>query len=156
VVDDGAELMATVADLEAQAESQREELERGGELPRHFARNYFSGEDLRQQLLDARPLVLGFGDLYGKSASANTELARSFVPGPRYGGKTKEIARDLGNLHSEQQRIVLVTRQASRMQELLGERDIIAHVQSDVETAPTSGSVTLVQGVYGEGFVVRD
>ncbi len=92
VIDDAAELMATVADLEAQAESQREELERGGELPRHFAPNYFGVEELRQHLLDAAPLLLGFGDLYGKSAAANTELARSFVPGPRYGGKTKEIA----------------------------------------------------------------
>lgn len=155
IVDDGAELMATVFELEAQAESLREELERSGELPQNFGRNYFNSDELRQQLLEAEPLVLGFGDLYGKSAEANTELARSFVPGPRYGGKTKEIARNLANLHNEAQRLVLITRQAARLQELLSERDIIAHVQSDITTAPRPNSVALVQGVYGEGFVIR-
>ncbi len=99
IVDDAAELLATISELEAQAENLREELERGGELPHNFARNYFNADELRRQLLDAGPLVLGFGDLYGKTAEANTELARCFAPGPRYGGKTKEIARDLANLH---------------------------------------------------------
>jgi transcription-repair coupling factor (superfamily II helicase) len=154
VVDDALDLFATINELENQAVGLHMELVHTGELPASFAASYFSGEDLRKQLLARTPLLLGYGDLYSKSTSANTPLARSFAPGPRYGGKTKQIASDMLKLRAEGSMAVLVTRQAARMHELLGEHDIIAHVQSDV-TAHPPGGVTLVQGVLGEGFVMK-
>ncbi len=77
-----------------------------------------------------------------------------FAPGPRFGGKTKQIASELKKLQAQQDRIVLVTRQAARMQELLREHDMDAAVQSDLERPPLPG-VTLLQGILGEGFVVK-
>ena len=91
VIDDAAELLDTLRDLEAQAEGLRTELERTGELPRGFAAGSFGQAALRERLQQTQPIILGLGDLDGTSRSANTPLARSFAPGPRYGGKTKEI-----------------------------------------------------------------
>src|SRR5690606_22217063 len=108
--------------------SLREELLRTGELPEAFAPSYFTAEELRSALLAKKPLLLGYGDLYGKSSSANTTLARSFAPGPRYGGKTKPIAADLVKARAQGDQILVVTRQAARIQELLRENEIIAHV----------------------------
>ncbi len=154
VVDDALDLFATASELENQAISLREELLRTGELPHAFAPSYFTAEELRSALLAKKPLLLGYGDLYGKSSSANTTLARSFAPGPRYGGKTKPIAADLVKARDQGDQILLVTRQAARVQELLRENEIISHVQSDLRQLPTQ-PVTLVQGVMGEGFVLK-
>jgi transcription-repair coupling factor (superfamily II helicase) len=155
VVDDASELFATLAELEGQADHLRQELERSGELPRDFAVNYFTGEELRRRLLERHPLLLGYGDLHGKATSANTPLARSFVPGPRYAGKTKQVVVDVAEHRREGHRIVLVTRQANRVQEVLQEADLIATVQDEIAQPPPPHSLTLVQGVLGEGFVLR-
>ncbi len=154
VVDDALDLFATVSELENQAISLREELLRAGELPQAFAPSYFTADELRSALLAKKPLLLGYGDLYGKSSSANTTLARSFAPGPRYGGKTKSIAADIIKAREQGEQMLLVTRQAARVQELLREHELVAHVQSDLRQPPNQ-SVTLVQGVMGEGFVMK-
>ena len=110
---------------------------------------------METRLQQASPLLLGFGDLDGKTRSANTPLARSFAPGPRYGGKTKEIKRDLLSLREENHATVLVTRQAQRVQQLLEDAGIEVPVQVEIATPPPPRSVTLVQGVYDEGFIVK-
>jgi len=154
VVDDALDLFATLHELEGQAASLREELLRAGELPSTFAPSYFTADELRTALAAKNPFLLGYGDLYGKSTSANTELARCFAPGPRYGGKTKPIAADLVKARDQGDLTLLVTRQAARIQELLRENELIVHVQSDLRHPP-SQPITLVQGVLGEGFVMK-
>lgn len=154
VVDDALDLFATLKELEVQAASLRAELEHSGELPHHFRPSFFSGEELRAQLTTRSPILLGYGDLEGKSTEANTPLARSFAPGPRYGGKTKQIVSDVAKQASGGHYTVLATRQAARLQESLREQDIVAHVQVDLVNQPVSGT-TLLQGVLGEGFVMK-
>ena len=154
VLDDSLDFFATVHELEGQAANLCEELQRSGELPHNFALPFFTGEELRSQLAQRNPILLGYGDLYGKNTDANTPLARSFAPGPRYGGKVKPIIDDLQKEQNQSHYTILATRQAARLQESLREADIIAHVQSDLTTPPAPG-ITLVQGVLGEGFVMK-
>ncbi len=155
VVDDASELFATLHELEGQAENLRQELIRSSELPHTFAPNYFTSEEIRAKLLEHHPILLGYGDLHGKTSSANTPLARSFAPGPRHSGKTKQVVVDIAQQRGEGHRTVLVSRQAARLQELLQEADLITHVQSDLSDPPRPRSLTLLQGVMGEGFVMR-
>ncbi len=155
IVDDALDLFATLRELDLQVESLRAELEHAGELPRRFERSSFTADELKAKLLERRPALLGYGDLFGKTTSANTPLARSFAPGPRFGGKVKEIAADLVKVHNAGHSIVLATRQAARMRDLLQEVHLGGHVQSEVKSAPAPTSVTLVQGILGEGFVMK-
>ncbi|MFO7632346.1 MAG: transcription-repair coupling factor [Caldilinea sp.] len=155
VVDDALDLFATLRELDVQADSLRTELIHAGELPREFVRSSFTADEMRVKLIERRPALLGYGDLYGKTTSANTPLARTFAPGPRFGGKVKEIAADLVKLHNAGHAAVLATRQAARMRDLVQEVHLGGHVQSEVTAAPRPASVTLVQGVLGEGFVIK-
>lgn len=154
VIDDALDLFATIHELEGQAATLREELLRAGELPHAFAPSFFTTDELRTALQAKNPLLLGYGDLLGKNTSANTALARCFAPGPRHGGKTKLIAADIIKARDQGDQTFLVTRQAARLQELLRENDLIVHVQSDLRHPPTQ-PITLVQGVMGEGFIVK-
>ena len=155
VLDDGLDFFATVYELETQAAGLRAELQRTGELPHDFVRNFFTTDELRQRLAAAKPTILGYGDLYGKAGEANMPLARHFVPGPRYGGKTKQITADVAKLLKGDHALVLLTRQAARLQSLLRDADIIAQVQSELPQTPPPRSVVIVQGTALEGFIMR-
>uniref|UniRef100_A0A540VK97 Transcription-repair-coupling factor n=1 Tax=Litorilinea aerophila TaxID=1204385 RepID=A0A540VK97_9CHLR len=155
VVDDAADLFATLHELEGQAAALREELLRTGELPQGFASSFFTGEELREQLLARQHLLLGYGDLHGRSTSANTPLARSFAPGPRYGGKTRQIVADVAQWRQAGHATVLATRQAARLQELLQAADLPVHVQHELRHPPAPRSLALLQGIGPEGFVMR-
>jgi transcription-repair coupling factor (superfamily II helicase) len=81
-------------------------------------------------------------------------LARAFVPGPRYGGKTRQITADFRKIDDAGDRAILLTRQAPRIHELLRENDMDARRLPDLDERPEPG-FTLVQGVLPEGFVIR-
>jgi transcription-repair coupling factor (superfamily II helicase) len=155
IVDDALDLFATLHELDIQADNLRAELIHAGEVPHDFARSTFTTDEIRARLLERRPALLGYGDLYGKTTSANTSLARSFAPGPRFGGKVKELATDLVKLHNASHAIVLATRQAARLRDILQDVHLGSHVQSEVRQAPQAGGITLVQGILGEGFVLK-
>lgn len=155
LLDDAIDFFATLYELETQANGLAAELHRSGELPRDFARSYFTTDEMRARLLRANPIILGYGDLHSKNTDSNTPIARAFIPGPRYGGKTKQIASDVAKLREGNHATVLFTRQAARLQSTLAEAEITAHVQSDLTTTPAPRSTVLVQGVAPEGFVMR-
>ncbi|MEM7124874.1 MAG: transcription-repair coupling factor [Chloroflexota bacterium] len=155
IIDDGAALVETLRELGNQATNLQVELERGGELPEGFASSFFDVDELKDALVARQPLILGFGNLDGMTTSANTELARCFVPGPRFGGKTKHFINEIQKLRTAGQLTVLMTRQAARVQELLIEDDVPIHVQAELNEPPPPRSVTLLQGVVSEGFVMR-
>jgi transcription-repair coupling factor (superfamily II helicase) len=155
VVDDALDLFATLGELEQQALGLQIELQRTGELPHGFASSHFTVDELRTRLVNRSPLILGYGDLYGKASSANTPLARAFAPGPRFGGKIKEIATNVVKLHNAGERVILASRQAARLRDMLSEISITPDVRAELLTPPLAGAVTVVQGVLGEGFVIR-
>jgi transcription-repair coupling factor (superfamily II helicase) len=156
VVDDPLDLFATIQELEQQAEGLRAELERSGELPRGFLRNYFTADEVRKALTERKPAILGYGDLYSKGASANTALARCFAPGPRFGGKSKQIAAEIVRVHNAGHSSVLLSRQMARLRDLLQEFHLAPQIYEQLETPPAEGSISLLQGVLGEGFIVRE
>ncbi|MDI9549117.1 MAG: transcription-repair coupling factor [Chloroflexota bacterium] len=155
VIDDAAELVATLHDLEEQAAALHGELVRSGDLPHAFLPSFVPAAELTERITAGQPIILGYGTLAGADTSSHSDLARSFVPGPRYGGKIKQIAGDVAKERRDGAALVLVTRQAARLQDTLQEAGVIAHVQSELGRAPAPGSVSLVQGVIGEGFVMR-
>ncbi|MFN2204084.1 MAG: transcription-repair coupling factor [Caldilineaceae bacterium] len=156
VVDDMSDFADVAEEMEEQARTLKNELESSGELPRHFASCIFTTDQLRTAVAMAKPIVLGYGELDGAEPSQHSSLAHSFAPGPRFGGKTKQIVDYVQQRRQEGAGSILVTRQAARMQSLLQEADIVAHVQTELSHTPRAGTIDLVQGVAHEGFVVRD
>ncbi|MCB0112795.1 MAG: hypothetical protein KDD84_01840, partial [Caldilineaceae bacterium] len=154
IVDDGAAVFTAIQETERRTEQTHAELLRTGEVPEGFVGGFFGADEISKQLRARRPLVLGFGDMTGRAESADTPLARAFVPGPTFGGETKRLVREVQKHIKAGQGVVLVTRQAARLQEELTEAEIPVHLQAELAQPPASG-VTLLQGIAGDGFVLR-
>ncbi len=156
LVDDGAELMVLATELEAQAGQTRRDLITGGDLPTNPLPPHFTWQELKEPLLARGPLLLGYGDLEGRSAPAGSPLARHFVPGPRFGGQVKQIVAEVEKQHQQGQRVAMVSRQAQRLSDLFQEeagRPLT--VEESLVGAPAPRAVHLVKGVLNEGWVLR-
>ena len=152
VVDDWAELEATVADLEEQALTMRRDLINAGELSPDFTIPYFTWDELREMLADRHPLTLGYDDV--EPALAHP-LGEVFVPGPRYGGQLRRVLEALHEMRAAGQRVIVVSRQAQRLATLWSEQRDPVRPQEDVRQPPPPRSLTVVQGTLAEGFLLK-
>jgi len=151
LVDDWEELEASVADLDGQAQALQADLIKAGELPAGFPTPYFTWETLQQALRARRPLVLGGASLAGEEG----DLGQVFAWGERYGGQLKRVLDGCQEMRAAGQRVVLVSRQAQRISELLAERGITATPLQDLLEPPPPRSLTLIQGTLAEGWVLQ-
>ncbi|MCS6842911.1 MAG: transcription-repair coupling factor [Caldilineales bacterium] len=157
LVDDGADLMVHVTELESQARQTQRDLTVGGELPANTQPSHWSWEELKPALTARRYLLLGHGDLEGRPVPAASPLSRHFVPGPRFGGQVRQIVAEVGKLHSQGQAVVMVTRQAPRLAELFLEEAGQAIAVTEHVTDPVAArDLRLVRGTLEEGWVLRD
>lgn len=154
LIDDGTDFTTRLREADERVQQLRYELSRSGELPAGFPSSFFSGEEMLAAVQARQPILLGFGDLAGHADSEPSPLARNFVPGPRFGGKSKEIVQAIGKAVAAGDQVVLLTRQAARMQNDLTEASIPADLRADLATPPGAG-VTIVQSVLSEGFIIR-
>jgi len=168
VIDDLTELEAAMADLEAGALELENNLLEAGELPGGFPIPYFTWDELQEALLDRHPLVLGYdgGEEQPLLRQGSVQVSQLFVPGPRYGGRLKQVLDDWQRMLREGQRVVVVSRQAQRLAALWGEREVHAQTPRVSETllpceaggteggVPPPRSLTIVQGTLAEGWVL--
>ncbi|HEY63637.1 MAG TPA: transcription-repair coupling factor [Caldilineae bacterium] len=155
ILDDAAEIASTVADLEGQAEQLREDLFRTGELPANVRRPYFRWEELLPLIEERSPLVLGYGGLDGRPVARSSPLARAFAPGPRYGGRVRQIVQEIETQRHAGGRLVLVTRQAARLTNLLSEANAPVTQTEELREPPREGTITVVSGQLPEGWLLR-
>ena len=148
VVENWGEIEATAQSLEFQAEDVRGDLEARRELPPNIATPYFPWDDLRSRLLARRRLLLDY-------ASPGDSLRLPFTPGPRYGGQLRKVLDDVVALRADKARVVIVSRQAERLSELLRERNLHIKPTEDVDTLPKPGYISLVHGALAEGWVLK-
>jgi len=159
LIEDGAELATTWADLEEQAIRLQQDLTAARELPAGFLPSYFEWQAVAERL-DARQhsgtaLTLGLGGFDGHPAATMSPIARAFAPGPRYGGRVRQVLDDAQRLQERGQRLVLVTRQAPRLAALLSEAGQPTTVVEEVSEPPLPGSPTVVQGTLAEGWTLQ-
>jgi transcription-repair coupling factor (superfamily II helicase) len=148
VVDDFIELEAAMADLEAGALELQKDLLEAGELPSGLPIPYFTWDELQEVVLDRHPLVLGYDE-------EEPRLSQLFAPGPRYGGRLKQVLEDWRRMLQEGQRIVVVSRQAQRLAELWGEREACVALVESIAKPPPLRSLTIVQGTLAEGWILE-
>jgi transcription-repair coupling factor (superfamily II helicase) len=151
VVDDWDALKATVVDLDRQARTLQSDLIKAGELPAGFPRPYFAWDDLGDVLEARGPLLLARS---GGQAQPGP-LAEVFAFGERYGGQLRRVLDRCQGARDAGQQVVLVSRQAGRISELLSEREVSAVPVRDVSEPPPPRSLTLVQGTLAEGWTIQ-
>ncbi len=157
IVDDWGALMASVVDVDHHAQMLRADLVKAGELPSNFAAGqppFFTWEDLSPALRAKQPTVLGGSSVQDRPGRG--AIGQMFSYGERYGGQLKRVMDGCQEMRDTGQRVVLVTRQARRISELLAEREITAVSVEGLYSPPPPRSLTLIQGTLAEGWVLHE
>lgn len=153
VVDDWSAFLSTVVDLDRQAQALQADLVKAGELPSNvadIATPHFLGDDILETLQSHQPLVLGRGGIPGPPGPGS--LARAFGNSEQFGGQLKRVLDGCQQMRDSGQRVVLVSRQARRISELLADREVTTTPVYDMVEPPPPRSLTLVQGTLAEGW----
>ncbi len=120
IVDDWDELRVVAEELLTHA---RQIAEEQTDLPPGYQSPLFAWEEIGSELEWWQPLVLGEGhpaDVPEKEP-LYLELGDVFDPGPRYGGQMRPFLNQLKQARREEERVVVFSRQATRLAELWGE-----------------------------------
>jgi transcription-repair coupling factor (superfamily II helicase) len=153
LIDDAAEVIAALGDLEGQALQLAKDLAAAGEIPAGLSPAYVSVAALRASLASQPTLLLGSSTFAGWAAEVETPLARAFAGGPRYGGQIRTTISDVERTLAQRHHVVMVSRQAARLAELLQDAGHAIVPQESITTLPPPG-LTLVQGVMEEGWLL--
>jgi transcription-repair coupling factor (superfamily II helicase) len=148
ILDEPESIKRVAGELETEAEEMRVERLARQELPRNFPRPYFSWAELEPALTSRCHLTLT-----GWSPSTGRTL--SFKTAQSYAGQLPTFIQKAKEMLSQRKRVVIVSHQAGRLSELLEEEDIIAPPLTEVREVPAPGSLTLLQGLLGEGWVMN-
>ncbi len=156
IVEDAGEFLVSLADLEGQAEQLGRDLKAAGDIPEVVAAPYLTGRALTERLA-ARPIVyLGHttfanGGAPRSEANGALNLSQHFHAGPRFGGQVRSILTEIEPPLHKGEHVIMVSRQAPRLAELLRENGH-AVVPADSIPNPPPPGLTLVQGVMDEGW----
>ena len=147
LVDDLVALETAALGMENQALRLRSEMIEDGQLPPNFAVPYFTWGELKTRLEAKGAISMGYG-----LDQAPGPFAESFIAAPKYGGHLDQALADVAELQTDGQRVVMVTRQAERLADLLRDKHIYVTPSDDVTEMPEPGSVSLVDGILAEGW----
>jgi transcription-repair coupling factor (superfamily II helicase) len=178
LVEDVVELGAVMAEVAEQAEMLRADLVHQGELPADLPRPYFDRDELASGIR-ARPHVIVGRHGWDMAAREPEEaeegpLAQLFKPADVYGGQLKPLVEELIQAHRSQTCTVIISRQASRIGDLLEEKGVafssgvllspgddmrqVMESPSGAEVEylqPAPGHIHLVQGMLSEGWMLE-
>jgi len=151
ILDEATNIEHAVDDLEAQAEQLRSEKIERNELPVGFPKPYFNWAELEPKIKGKPQLKLTAWGV--DKDEAGYQL--NFTTAPGYAGQLPALVKKAKQLLKQKERMIIVSHQASRLAELLEQADIIAEPVSEIKDIPPPGSLTLVQGLLGEGWVMN-
>ncbi|HUV75037.1 MAG TPA: CarD family transcriptional regulator, partial [Dehalococcoidales bacterium] len=150
VLDEPGDIEQAFEELDTEAEQMRSEKLERGELPLSFPRPYFTWQELEPVLKDRQCLSLTAWESDGESYRLD------FNTTPGYAGQLPSFIKKAKQFLDRKRRLIIVSHQASRLSELLNEADIIASPLTEVKQIPAPGSLTLVQGLLAEGWVMNN
>jgi transcription-repair coupling factor (superfamily II helicase) len=152
VLDEPLAVRSAIEDLDNKAQELRVGLEKQGELPLNLPAPYTTWEALQPALEKLSCLSLSS---WGIDEDEKT-YKPGFKPVPNYAGQIPGFINRVKQSLAEKRRVIIVSHQANRLQELLQEEDIFATPVTEIKTLPPSGSLTLVQGLLAEGWSLDD
>jgi transcription-repair coupling factor (superfamily II helicase) len=143
LIDDHQALQDLTTEVEEQSMQIRSELIADGSLPEDFPIPYLSWSEIIDALPNRHALELGRPD--DPEQTANYSIAQKFTPGPRYGGRLKPLMDQLLEQVDREDEVIIVSRQASRLEEIWKEKKSLI---SERPNPPT-----FIQGSLSEGWI---
>ena len=142
LVDDLSILESTGFEIEEQAIKLRNESIAEGTLAENFPIPYISWSELADSLQNQSTLELG----HSTAEESTSDLASQFGQIERFGGRLKPFSEYLEKIVSIGSSVVIVSRQASRLEELWAERTI----------EDEKKNIVFNEASLSEGFTLRD
>jgi transcription-repair coupling factor (superfamily II helicase) len=152
VLDEPPNIEQAVDDLEVQAERLRNEKIERKELEPGIPRPYFNWTELEPRIKGKPNLRL---TAWGVDKDEGAHKL-NFNTAPGYAGQLPSLSKKARQLLKQKKRLIIVSHQASRLAEILEQEDIIAEPVNEIKDMPPPGSLTLVQGLLGEGWVMAN
>jgi transcription-repair coupling factor (superfamily II helicase) len=150
VLDELANIEQAIEELDDKASQLRAEKIERQELPVNFPQPYFSWKELEPKITEKPRLRL---TAWGVEAESAHTLSFATIPG--YAGQLPAFIKKVKQLLEQKKRLIVVSHQASRLSELLEQSDIMASPVDEIKAIPPLGSLTLVQGLLGEGWAMN-
>ncbi|TAJ20019.1 MAG: transcription-repair coupling factor [Dehalococcoidia bacterium] len=152
ILDEREAIEAAMADLDELAEERRKEMAGRGELDPRAPLPHEPRERLKGAL-DGRGQRAEFGRwVTGAEAGA---VRLPYKTADAYAGRLKDAARDHARQVARGDRIAVVTQQAQRYVEVLGEEGVSTSVLDAVPTKPARGTLALLQASLPEGWAIQ-
>ncbi len=167
VLDDPERIYQSVSGLDAQAEEMRARFERDRENPTHLRGAYICRDQLEPQLQQRRQLHFAGmlsaaeGDFEAGLQTGTAHLVPQHSAANSYGGRLRPFVQACRKWIDQRERIVIVTAQARRMAEVLGDESILPDAAilvspgTNINTLPDPGTLALIQGQLLEGWESR-
>jgi transcription-repair coupling factor (superfamily II helicase) len=155
LLDDAAELVAALSDLEGQADQVARDLMAAGDIPTNAEAPSLASAALREKLHTQPALLLGNSTMENWSTPDVMPLSDVFQAAPRYGGQVRNVIAEVERGIGHGDTVVMLTRQAPRMADLWSQAGHATSLVEDLKTPPPAG-LALVQGVMEEGWLLRD
>ena len=147
VLDEPHGIRHALEEIASQADEVKAELVERRELPKHFPSPFLvAGE------MEARTGMLPH--LLRLEAFGGGEDVFPFSAAPAYAGRTRVLLNEVQRMLAEGQRVVLVSQQAPRLSELLGETTIPFQQHTELDSLPPSGSLSLLHASLAEGWTL--
>ena len=151
ILDEPVSIQEAVESLDTEANELLSDKLGQGELPCNLPKPYFTWGELEPELNRQRHLALTSWHT-GRGESGQR---LNFAPASNYAGRLPVFIKKTKQLLGQKHRLILVSHQASRLSELLAEEDVIASPVTEVKQVPKPGSLTLVQGLLAQGWVMN-
>ncbi|MGD8997014.1 MAG: transcription-repair coupling factor [Anaerolineae bacterium] len=152
VVDDRWALADAWAELEEEALDLQASVEKSGALPADYPLPYATWDEWVEETADRPDLTLGHG-----KEETTSQLARCFIPGPRFGGQLRPFLDHVERVQFQGDRAVVVSRQARRLADLWGAEHGSSQQISPVEhlRQPPRSPLVFVRGALAEGWILQ-
>jgi transcription-repair coupling factor (superfamily II helicase) len=151
VLDESDNIEPAIEELDEKANQLRAEKTERQELPINFPQPYFNWKELAPKLKPKPRLRL---TAWGVEPEESAHRL-SFKTIPGYAGQLPAFIKKVKQLLGQKKRLIVVSHQASRLSELLEPSDIMASPVEEVKEIPPISSLTLVQGLLGEGWIMN-
>ena len=121
-----------------------------GELPLNLPRSYFDMQELAARMAEYKQL-----EISGWQTDEEKINSLPFTPLANFAGRLPSFIDRIKQLLKQQQRVIIISHQASRLGELLSTEGVFATPLEVIEKAPPAASLTLVQGLLAGGWVMN-
>ncbi len=146
IIDNDIAFQETISEVEEQSISLRQDYIEDGTIPEDFPIPYLTWDQIQDSLPQERTLI--FGPVMGMDEfqTPHLDLTERFAPNPRFGGQLKTVLEHLNQVTKRGDKIIVVSRQAKRLEELW--------VEQYKPISSPSLSPTFINGSLSNGWVM--